>query len=180
MIAGAESVSSTALRAFDRRKEFRRKIEQAAANLERQKRGLLVLPRVAPIPPEAVAAETDPPALAVCPHCCGNLLPAGEGRPGPLTIRDIKLAVCREFGVKFVDLAGPRRFKDLTFARQIAMWLCKDLLWMKSHPAIGREFGGRDHTTSLHASQVVPGKLAAAPWAVKKVEAVRAALAARE
>ena len=54
------------------------------------------------------------------------------------------------FGLKQADLISPGRARVLARPRQAAMWLAKQLT-TRSLPDIGRRFGGRDHTTVLHA-----------------------------
>ncbi len=71
-----------------------------------------------------------------------------------VTIDDIQKKVCEHFGLKLVDLNGERRSRHLARPRQLAMYLCKQLT-TKSLPDIGRAFGGRDHTTVLHAVRKV-------------------------
>jgi chromosomal replication initiator protein len=67
-----------------------------------------------------------------------------------LTLGDIQNRVCEHFNVRLSDLASPKRTKSIAIPRQIAMYLSKKLT-TKSLPEIGRAFGGRDHTTVLHA-----------------------------
>lgn len=67
-----------------------------------------------------------------------------------LTVDDIQKAVCEHYGLTQTDLICERRARAVARPRQIAMWLCKQLT-MRSMPDIGRRFGGRDHTTVLHA-----------------------------
>lgn len=66
------------------------------------------------------------------------------------SIKQIQGAVCRHAKISYVDLISQRRQKIVCEPRQIAMALCK-LLTSRSFPEIGRLFGGRDHTTVLHA-----------------------------
>jgi chromosomal replication initiator protein len=63
---------------------------------------------------------------------------------------EIISATSSSFGVSTEDLVGPSRRQPLARARQVAMYLCRELTDL-SLPKIGREFGGRDHTTVLHA-----------------------------
>ncbi|HRY11446.1 MAG TPA: helix-turn-helix domain-containing protein, partial [Candidatus Nanopelagicales bacterium] len=58
------------------------------------------------------------------------------------------------FGISVDDLEGPSRSKTLVAARQIAMYLCRELTDL-SLPAIGAEFGNRDHTTVMHADRKI-------------------------
>lgn len=71
-----------------------------------------------------------------------------------VTIDDIQKKVCEHYGLKLADLHGARRSRHLARPRQMAMYLCKQLT-TKSLPDIGRAFGGRDHTTVLHAVRKV-------------------------
>jgi chromosomal replication initiator protein len=65
-------------------------------------------------------------------------------------IEDIQQAAAAHFNVRLAEILGPRRTKDIVLARQTAQYLCKQLT-TKSYPDIGRAFGGRDHTTVIHA-----------------------------
>lgn len=71
---------------------------------------------------------------------------------GRVKIESIQRAVCRCAGIHRHDMLSSRRTADLVKPRQIAMLLCKALT-LKSLPEIGRRFGGRDHTTVLHATR---------------------------
>ena len=74
-------------------------------------------------------------------------LKGGEKR---VTVDEIQKAVCDHFKLKQADLVGERRTRAVARPRQIGMWLAKSLT-PRSYPDIGRRFGGRDHTTVLHA-----------------------------
>ncbi len=67
-----------------------------------------------------------------------------------ITVEDIQEVVANRFHVKISDLKSKRRTKTLVYPRQIAMFLCRDLT-DASFPEIGRDFGGKDHTTIIHA-----------------------------
>jgi chromosomal replication initiator protein len=58
------------------------------------------------------------------------------------------------FGISIDDLIGSSRSRTLVTARQIAMYLCRELTDL-SLPAIGQSFGGRDHTTVMHAERKI-------------------------
>ncbi len=72
------------------------------------------------------------------------------GKRKVITAEDIQEAVASRFQVKISDLKSKRRTKTLVYPRQIAMFLCRDLT-DASFPEIGRDFGGKDHTTIIHA-----------------------------
>ena len=71
-----------------------------------------------------------------------------------VAIDDIQEAVCTQFHVKMAELKSRRRSKTLVHPRQIAMYLCRELT-DASYPEIGRQFGGKDHTTIIHACRQV-------------------------
>jgi chromosomal replication initiator protein len=77
-----------------------------------------------------------------------GLYPTAE--PPSRSIADIKAAACEQFGVSPEELVSSGRTARLAWPRQVAMYLARELTH-ESLPAIGREFGGRDHTTVLHA-----------------------------
>jgi chromosomal replication initiator protein len=67
-----------------------------------------------------------------------------------LTTPRIQRVVAAHFGLKASELKSPRRTRAIAFPRQVAMFLCRELTG-SSLPEIGRHFGGKDHTTVLHA-----------------------------
>lgn len=67
---------------------------------------------------------------------------------------DIQEVVCAQFHVKLTELKSRRRSKTLVHPRQIAMYLCREMT-DASYPEIGRQFGGKDHTTIIHACRQV-------------------------
>jgi chromosomal replication initiator protein len=81
-------------------------------------------------------------------HSLRDLMVPKEGRS--IRIEDIQRVVAKHCGVRRDDMRSARRTANVVRPRQIAMYLCK-MLTLKSLPEIGRSFGGRDHTTILHA-----------------------------
>jgi chromosomal replication initiator protein len=67
-----------------------------------------------------------------------------------LTSKLIMQVVAKFFNIKVTDLTSEKRSNSVTYPRQIAMFLCREIANL-SFPAIGRDFGGRDHSTVLHA-----------------------------
>lgn len=78
----------------------------------------------------------------------GHLVNAGE--PKRVRIEDIQRVVSRHYNVTRQELVSDRRTRVIVKPRQIAMYLAKTMT-PRSFPEIGRRFGGRDHTTVLHA-----------------------------
>jgi len=70
--------------------------------------------------------------------------------PKRVRIEDIQRVVARQYNVSRADLLSSRRTANVVRPRQMAMYLAK-ILTLRSLPEIGRRFGGRDHTTVLHA-----------------------------
>jgi hypothetical protein len=98
--------------------------------------------------------------------------------PKRLTASQIKHQCCSFFRVTEDEMNGPRRTRPLVRYRQIAMWLAKSLTGL-SYPEIGRRFGGRDHTTVMHAVRVVSARAKVDAEFREQVEGLRIALSAR-
>jgi chromosomal replication initiator protein len=80
--------------------------------------------------------------------------------PRKVKIEDIQKLVATHFNVSRADILSSRRSAGVVKPRQIAMYLAK-VLTLRSLPEIGRRFGGRDHTTVLHAVRKIEGAVAA-------------------
>ena len=79
---------------------------------------------------------------------------------GPeITSAKIMAQTAAYFGVTMEDLCGSSRSRVLVTARQIAMYLCRELTEL-SLPKIGQQFGGRDHTTVMHADRKIRSLMA--------------------
>ncbi|MSO77641.1 MAG: chromosomal replication initiator protein DnaA [Alphaproteobacteria bacterium] len=76
-----------------------------------------------------------------------DLLRAHDRR---VTIEDIQKRVAEHYNIRLADMHSPRRARAVARPRQVAMYLAKQLT-TRSLPEIGRKFGGRDHTTVIHA-----------------------------
>ncbi len=76
--------------------------------------------------------------------------------PKRVKIEDIQRVVARQYNVSRSDLLSSRRTANVVRPRQVAMYLAKTLT-LRSLPEIGRRFGGRDHTTVLHAVRKIEG-----------------------
>jgi chromosomal replication initiator protein len=84
----------------------------------------------------------------------------GSGRDSrPITPGAIMDATSEMFGYELEELKGKRRHRSLVQARQISMYVVRELTDL-SYPAIAREFGGRDHTTVMHAVEKVGKQMA--------------------
>ena len=97
---------------------------------------------------------------AVTPELAGEVLkdlfPAGAARP--ITVEQIQSAVCEMFQISLSDLRGDRRSQSLVYPRHIAMYLARELT-DQSLPKIGNRFGGRDHSTVVHAVSNITARI---------------------
>lgn len=75
-----------------------------------------------------------------------------------VTVKDVQKVVGRHYGVPQKELLANRRHRAVVQARQIGMYLARQIT-LNSLPEIGRRFGGRDHTTVLHACRKIEGLL---------------------
>jgi chromosomal replication initiator protein len=78
----------------------------------------------------------------------GDIL--SDREPRPITAQAILEATAKMFGFTVDELRGKSRRRPLVTARQIGMYVCREMTDL-SYPAIAREYGGRDHTTVIHA-----------------------------
>ena len=77
-----------------------------------------------------------------------------QGESAQISIDRIQELVCERFGVTHGELTGDRRSQNIVYPRQVAMYLARELT-DSSLPKIGKEFGGRDHTTVIHATSKI-------------------------
>ena len=77
-----------------------------------------------------------------------------QGEAPEVSIERIQTAVTERFGLSMEELCGDRRSQNIVYPRQVAMYLSRELT-DASLPKIGREFGGRDHTTVIHATSKI-------------------------
>ena len=123
----------------------------------------------------SLTGEHPTPALAR--KVLGGLLAEATGadRPPP-SVDEVKEATAEAFGVSAAALDGPGRSARVAFARQVAMYLARELAH-QSLPAVGAAFGGRKHATVAHACRRVGRELAANPDARRLVDNLKTRLA---
>jgi chromosomal replication initiator protein len=85
--------------------------------------------------------------LELVQDCLADVLRASERK---VSVEEIQRRVAEHYNIRLSDLIGPKRVRTVARPRQAAMYLCKRLT-TRSLPDIGRRFGGRDHTTVMHA-----------------------------
>lgn len=98
-----------------------------------------------------------------------------EGELRPPTLDMIKRAATQVFGISKSDLVSPCKAQSITYPRQLAMFLCREMT-EKSYPQIGNAFGGRDHATVIHAVRKITRLLTERPDTVNDIETLREAI----
>ena len=77
-----------------------------------------------------------------------------QGEIPEISVEQIQQTVVERFGISMQELTGDRRSQAIVYPRQVAMYLCRELT-DSSLPKIGKKFGGRDHTTVIHATSKI-------------------------
>lgn len=104
------------------------------------------------------------------------LKPLIQKKPANVSVDDIKRVVSGHFGLKVSEMTSKRRTKNLSFPRHIAMYLCRKHTTL-SYPEIGQHFGGRDHSSVIHAAHVVSAKLSSNDEVRRHMEEIEKKLA---
>jgi chromosomal replication initiator protein len=92
--------------------------------------------------------------------------------PKRVKIEDIQRLVARQYNVSRADLLSSRRTANVVRPRQVAMYLAKTLT-LRSLPEIGRRFGGRDHTTVLHAVRKIENLVGSDTTLAEEIEVLK-------
>lgn len=99
-----------------------------------------------------------------------DLIPNADNQQ--ITIEKIQKVVADYFNLRPDDMKAKKRTKAIAHPRQIAMYLCRELTDL-SLPKIGEEFGGRDHTTVMHAQEKINSDIKSNPNILHQVEAIK-------
>ncbi len=94
-----------------------------------------------------------------------------QSKHGNVTIDNILRAVADYYKLSYSDLKGKKRTKNIAFPRQVAMYIARDITEY-STTELGFEFGGRDHTTVMHACQKIDERLKADPNLESTIQAL--------
>jgi chromosomal replication initiator protein len=97
-----------------------------------------------------------------------GLYPELKARPGAMSVREIQERTAEAFGISLEALVSSSRAGAVIWPRQVAMYLARELT-DQTLPAIGRAFGGRNHTTVLHAYRRTAQRIAGDPDAFEAV-----------
>jgi hypothetical protein len=120
-----------------------------------------------PLPITALEVHAPPS----CPHC------GAPSKPNPTMVAHIQHTVAAYYGLHPSLMVSAQRRQSISHPRQIAMFLSSELT-PKSLPEIGRRFGGRDHTTVMHAIKAVKARMATDDEIREDVEILTERLAA--
>jgi len=124
-----------------------------------------------------VLAFADLRGEKLTPNTLESMLPK-EGQRPRLTMNHIKEEVAARFNLKRQALEGSSRKKEISQARHIAIYLSREMT-DHSFPAIGREFGNRDHTTAMHSYVRVQAMLEETPLLHSEINGIRESLASQ-
>ena len=81
-----------------------------------------------------------------------------SAKDSTINCEKIKNVVCKKYNIKLTDLESSKRKREFTHPRQVAMYLCREMT-DNSLPQIGKHFGGKDHTTVLHACKKIEDEI---------------------
>lgn len=95
-----------------------------------------------------------------------------DRRPKVITVQDIQEIISKKYNIKMSDFSAKKRTQAIAFPRQIAMYLSRQLTDL-SLPKIGEKFGGRDHTTVIHAFDKISDLIAEKPDFEKDIEEIK-------
>ena len=102
-----------------------------------------------------------------------------KGNQREVTVESIQKTICDYFNLKVGDLKAKRRTKNVALPRQLAMYLCRKHT-STSFPSIGNKFGGRDHSTVIHAAKTIEKKMKEDPQVSATLEKLEKNLSAQK
>jgi chromosomal replication initiator protein len=92
-----------------------------------------------------------------------------KGLHQEITVENIQKVICEHFNLKLGELKSKRRTRNIALPRQMAMYLCRQHT-ATSFPTIGDKFGGRDHSTVIHAAKTIKEKIKEDPYVQATIE----------
>jgi len=109
-------------------------------------------------------------SIELCSEALKDII--SSSKPKQITVDLIKNSVAQYYNVKLEDFESKRRTRSISHPRQIAMYLTREMTDL-SLPKIGEEFGGRDHTTVIHAYDKISRDLLESSELKNKIEKIR-------
>ena len=110
-----------------------------------------------------------PPSIAVASSAVKDI--TSENEPTPVVFDKVIKEISREFNVSEEDILSKKRMEAITFARQIAMYVMREVTDL-SLPEIGQTFNGRDHSTVHHAIHKIDEKVKTNPALKSRIDSV--------
>ncbi|MBQ6400676.1 MAG: chromosomal replication initiator protein DnaA [Firmicutes bacterium] len=101
-----------------------------------------------------------------------NLPDIFNTRDSTINCEKIKKAVCNKYNIKMSDMESNKRKREFTHPRQVAMYLCREMTDL-SLPQIGESFGGRDHTTVLHAYKKIEDEMKVSSLLAEEIRIIK-------
>jgi len=98
--------------------------------------------------------------MELCSEALKDIIPSSQ--PKIISVNLIKNTVADYYNLKLDEFKAKKRTRNIAFPRQVAMYLCRELTDL-SLPKIGEEFGGRDHTTVIHAYEKISQSIKSDP-----------------
>ncbi len=114
----------------------------------------------------------------ITPKVLEEILPQTDEPESRLTVDVIKKEVAAHYGISLEDMEGASRKKEIAQARQIAIYLARELT-SSSFPSLGKEFGGRDHTTIMHSYQKIQELVNQVPLIRSEIDSLKAKILAK-
>jgi len=102
-----------------------------------------------------------------------------KGNQREVTVESIQKTICDYFNLKLGDLKAKRRTRNIALPRQLAMYLCRKYT-STSFPSIGDKFGGRDHSTVIHAAKTIEKKIKVDPQMSATIEKLEKNISVRK
>lgn len=115
--------------------------------------------------------QKDHPKITVA-FTKNNLPDIFDTHDSTISCEKIKKTVCKKYNIKLADMESSKRKREFTHPRQIAMYLCREMTDL-SLPQIGESFGGRDHTTVLHAYNKIEEEMKVSSLLAEEVRMIR-------
>jgi chromosomal replication initiator protein len=117
--------------------------------------------------------------LPICTELAAEVLdqlyPRGRAKPGSITVSAVQTLVAEAFGLSPAELVSSSRTARLAWPRQVAMYLAREHT-SETLPSLGRQFGGRDHSTVLHACRRAAKRIGEDPDSYEIVRALTTTL----
>ena len=101
-----------------------------------------------------------------------NLPDIFNTKDNTITSEKIKNVVCKKYNIKLADMDSSKRKREFSHPRQVAMYLCREMTDL-SLPQIGKAFGGKDHTTVLHACKKIEDEIKTSSLLAEEVNIIK-------